>query len=327
MRFTAGWVSDMAFLWRKKKRFGALEERHRDFVLSEFKDRALFGVLMANYTSLRVGGPADCMVFPYTIEEVIKIIGYAKSESLPVTVIGYGTNLLVKDGGIRGITINFSKGFKTLEIEKQGNNVYITAGSGVSLARIVRLAMDNGWSGVEPLSAIPGSLGGAVSMNAGTKDGSISDVIESVWVIEGEKERLLDRKMLKFGYRTVNIPKNHPIIKLRMKLEIGDKERIRKRVQELLNYRKETQPLTSRSAGCIFKNPHKISAGKLIDDLGLKGVRVRGAKISEKHANFIVNTGSATAKDILALMELVKEKVKEERNISLEPEIVIIGEE
>lgn len=317
----------MAFLWRKKKKFGDIEEKHRDFIVSEFKNMALFGIPMANYTSMRVGGPADCMVFPDKIEELIKIITYAKSESLPVTVIGYGTNLLVKDGGIRGITINLSKGFKTLETEKHGNNIYITAGSGISLARIVRLGMDNGWSGVEPLSAIPGSLGGAVSMNAGTKEGSISDVIECVWVIEGEKEKLLDRKMLKFEYRSVNIPRNHPVIKLKIRLQMGDKEKVRKKIQEFLNYRKETQPLTSHSAGCIFKNPKKIPAGKLIDDLGLKGVRVRGAKISEKHANFIVNTGSATAKDVLALIELVKEKVKEERNIPLEPEITIIGEE
>jgi len=187
--------------------------------------------------------------------------------------------------------------------------------------------MDNGWTGVEALSAIPGSLGGAVYMNAGTKDGSISDVIESVWVIEGEKEKCLDSKLLKFGYRSVNIPRNHPVVKVRIKLRVSDKEKVREKIQEFLSYRKETQPLTSRSSGCIFKNTQKISAGKLIDDLGLKGVRVRGAKISEKHANFIVNTGSATAKDVLALIELVKEKVKEERNILLEPEVIIIGEE
>lgn len=317
----------MAFLWRKKKKFGDIEEKHRDFLVAEFKERALFRVPMKNYTSIRVGGPADCMVFVENIEELIKIISYAKSESLPVTVIGYGTNLIVKDGGIRGVTINLSKGFKMLETEEKGSDVYITAGSGVSLARIVRLAMDAGWSGVEALSAIPGSLGGAVYMNAGTKDGSIGDVIESVWIVEGEKERLLDRNMLKFEYRSVNIPRNHPVVKVRIKLQKDDKEKVRKKIQEFLNYRKETQPLTLPSSGCIFKNPKKISAGKLIDDLGLKGVRVRGAKISEKHANFIVNTGTATAKDVLALVELVKEKVREERNILLEPEVIIIGEE
>jgi UDP-N-acetylmuramate dehydrogenase len=317
----------MAFLWRKKKRFGALEEKHRDFIVAEFRERALFGVPMKNYTSMRVGGPADCMVFPDNVEQLIKIISYARAESLPVTVIGYGTNLLVKDGGIRGITINLSKGFKTIEKEEHGNDVYITAGSGVSLARIVRLGMDNGWKGVEPLSAIPGSLGGAVFMNAGTKDGTISDVIDSVWIIDGEREKLLDRKMLKFEYRSVNIPKNHPVVKVKIKLQTGNKEEVRAKIQESLRYRKETQPLTERSSGCIFKNPRKISAGKLIDDLGLKGVRVRGAKISEKHANFIVNTGTATAKDVLALIELVKEKVKEERNILLETEVIIVGEE
>ncbi len=317
----------MGFLWRKKKKVGDIEEKHRDFILSLFKERALFGVPMKNYTSMRVGGPADCMVFPDEVEELIEIISYAKSESLPVSVVGYGTNLIVKDGGIRGITINLSKGFKTINTEEDGNNIYITAGSGIPLARIVRLGMDNGWAGVEPLSAIPGSVGGAVFMNAGTKDGTIEDLIDSVWVIDGEKEKLLDRKMLKFEYRSVNIPRNCPIVKVKMRLEKGEREKICERIREYLKYRKETQPLTSRSSGCIFKNPKKISAGKLIDDLGLKGVRVRGAKISEKHANFIVNTGSATAKDIITLIELVKEKVKEERNILLDTEVIIIGEE
>ncbi len=327
MRFAAGWGNDMAFLWRKKKKFGSLEEKHREFILSLFKERALFGVPMKNYTSIKVGGPADCMVFPDDAGELIEIISYARSESLPLSVIGYGTNLIVKDGGIRGITINLSRGFKTINTEEDGNNIYITAGSGIPLARIVRLGMDNGWTGIEPLSAIPGSIGGAVFMNAGTKDGTIGDLIDSIWVIDGEKEKLLDKKMLKFEYRSVNIPRNSPIVKVRMRLQKGDKAKIYERIQQNLKYRKETQPLTSPSSGCIFKNPRKISAGELIDDLGLKGVRVRGAKISEKHANFIVNTGSATAKDILTLIELVREKVKEERNILLETEVVIIGEE
>jgi len=317
----------MAFLWRKKKKYGEIEEKHRDFLVANFGERALFGVSMKDYTSFRVGGPADCMVFPENSEELMKLIAFAKAESLPITIMGYGTNLLVKDGGIRGITINMSKGFKNIEIEQAGSDVFIIAGSGVPLAKIVRLGMNHGWSGIEPLSAIPGSLGGAVSMNAGTKEGAIEGIVEAVWVMEGERERLIPREGLKFDYRSVNIPRNHPVVKVKLKLHQDDGEKVRLRIQENLKYRKDTQPLTERSAGCIFKNPKKISAGKLIDDLGLKGVRVRGAKISEKHANFIVNTGNATAKDILALIELVREKVKEERNILLETEVIILGEE
>lgn len=317
----------MAFLWRKKRRFGSLEEKHRDYIAQLFRERALFEVPMKNYTTIKIGGPADCMVFPENPDELIHLIKYAKSESLPVTVIGYGTNLIVKDGGIRGITINLSKGFKGLEIEEGEKNIYITAGSGIPLARIVRLGMDNGWSGVEPLSAIPGSLGGAIMMNAGTHEGSIGDIVDAVWIIDGDREKVLNRESLKFDYRSVNIQRNHPVVKVRLKLKKGDREEIKAKIQELLRYRKETQPLNYPSCGCIFKNPRKISAGKLIEDLGLKGVRVRGAKISEKHANFIINTGKATAKDVLALIELVREKVKEEKNISLETEAVIIGEE
>lgn len=317
----------MAFLWRKKKKFGALEDKHRDYIMGEFKDKALFNASMKEWTSFRVGGPADCMVFAQTPGDLTKLLSFAKTESLPVTVIGYGTNLLVKDGGIRGITINLSKGFKDIQISEEGEEVQILAGCGVPLAKIVRLGLDNGWTGIEPLSAIPGSLGGAIYMNAGTKDGTISNIVDSVWVIENERERLIKREALKFEYRGVNIPRNHPVSRVKLILHKGDKEKIRERVNEIVRYRKETQPLQFRSAGCIFKNPAKVPAGKLIDDLGLKGVRVRGAKISEKHANFIINTGKATARDILTLIELVKEKVKEERNIILETEVVILGEE
>lgn len=320
----------MAATWRdflrEKKRAPALDERRRGDILRLLRGRAIFDAPMREHTSLRVGGPADCLAGPATIEELKELLHYLRQEKLPYTIIGRGTNLLVRDGGIRGVTIRFGEGLRGWRREGE---TMLYAEAGLPVARLVRWGMEWGMEGCECLAGIPGSLGGALRMNAGTQNGEIKDVISRVGIIDDEGTfREMDRDEMGFAYRQSSLPKGAVIVSALLSLRKGEPEAVRKAVMDLLARRRVTQPLRLPNAGSIFRNPPAgPPAGRIIEECGLKNLRVKGAQVSSLHANVIVNVGGATAGDVLSLIELVREKVRELRGITLETEIVVVGEE
>ncbi len=289
---------------------------------------------LKNHTSFKVGGPADLFVRPGTLEELQRLIMAANSLEIPVTTIGGGTNLLVTDKGIRGLVINTSglTGPIDTHLEKNGT-VRLVSPAGNRLSTICRYALDNGLSGLEFAAGIPGTIGGAVRMNAGTPDGDMSGIVGHIKTIDRSNASVstTDRSGLTAGYRHMKIPgkvmADIIIIEAGLLLEPGDPDVISNRHASFMKRRKATQPLSSPSAGCIFKNPDgQKSAGELIDQCGLKGHRAGQAMVSEKHANYIVNTGQATCEQIMTLMDIIKKKVWERYRIDLKAEVKIEGE-
>ncbi len=279
---------------------------------------------MKEHTSFKVGGPVDILVTPKKFQEVVNVIDLCKKNNVPYYIMGNGSNLLVKDGGIRGIMIKL---IKLNEVKVEDNK--IITGSGVSLKDISTTAINNKLSGFEFACGIPGSVGGAVTMNAGAYNGEISQVVESAKIIDNEgKIKILDRKQLELEYRSSSILKyNYTVLEVTFNLKHGDYEKIKNRVEDLNRRRNEKQPLEYPSAGSTFKRPQGYFAAKLIEDSGLKGKSVGGAQVSEKHSGFIINKGGATAKDILDLIAIVQHKVKEKFNVDLYTEVRVIGED
>ena len=278
---------------------------------------------MKLHTTFRVGGPADVLVTPDT-ESLPEVIGLCKKHNLPYYVIGNGSNLLVGDKGIRGVVIAMTN--RMGEILCDGE--VITAGAGATLAQIASLAAGKGLTGFEFAAGIPGTLGGAVVMNAGAYGREMKDVITSAVVLDKEgnlKELPVDE--LDLSYRHSCIPeKEYVVLRVTMKLQRGEEEAIRAKMAELREQRVTKQPLEYPSAGSTFKRPEGYFAGKLIMDAGLRGYQVGGAQVAEKHCGFVINKNNATAADIVQLMQDVSAKVKEQFGVSLEPEVKMIGE-
>ncbi len=287
---------------------------------------------LSRHTSFRIGGPADILAFPADREDLAGLLGQIRKKGLPFFVLGGGTNLLVRDGGFRGVVISLAR-LDTIRIEREyrsvgGSFTVISAEAGAPLARLHVFSVEQGLTGLEYATGIPGSVGGAGCMNAGTSLGETGDVVETVSLITPEGEIITrGREAMGFGYRTANIPEGHIVADARFVLRRGVREEIRERVKQLQEQRRDRQPWGLPNAGSIFKNPHEVSAGKLIEEAKLKGRRVGDAEISEKHANFIVNLGRATAKDVIELMEIVKKGVLDAHGVRLEPEIKIVGED
>lgn len=279
---------------------------------------------MKKHTSFRVGGPVDVLVTPETFEQVREVIDLAKKNNIPYFVIGNGSNLLVKDGGVRGAIVKLCK-LDKVSVEDE----VITAQGGVLLSKVSSLAAKNSLTGFEFASGIPGSIGGALTMNAGAYNGEISQVIESALVIDKNGDMIrLSKEDLELGYRMSSIMKHgYTVLEAVLKLQKGDSEKIYGRIQDLGRRRREKQPLEYPSAGSTFKRPEGYFAAKLIEDSGLKGVHVGDAEVSQKHSGFIINKGNATAKDILNLIEIVQNTVKEKFNVDLHTEVMIIGED
>jgi len=279
---------------------------------------------MALHTSFGVGGPADVYVVPRTASDVFNLLQYCDRNGVRVTVIGNGTNLLVRDGGVEGVIIQF--GGSGLNHVCVRENI-IECEAGVKLSSVVGIASQHGLGGIEFLDGIPGTVGGAIRMNAGAFGGTIFDRIVQVdfFSLKG-KEGTRRRAELNPGYRGCNFFRENVVYRVTFECLFGDPRLIQEKVRQYRDQRCKTQPL-GKSAGCIFKNPVGIPAGKLIDDLGLKGLRVGGAVISNKHANFIINEGNAKAVDILRLIDLVRERVWAATGIELELEIEVIGHE
>lgn len=287
---------------------------------------------MSGHTSFCIGGPADALAYPVDRNDLVLLLREVRGQGRKYLVIGGGTNLLVRDGGYRGVLINLQR-MVELEVEREyrsigGAFVVVKAEAGVGLPKLTQFAAEQGLSGLEFATGIPGTLGGAVCMNAGTAAGEVGDVIDSVTLVSPDGGIITrSRDEMGFGYRTSNIPEGHIVLDVRMILRREDREKIRARMRELLDKRRKHQPSGMPSAGSVFKNPQEEAAGRLIEAAGLKGRTIGGAQVSEKHANFIVNTGKATAADVLKLMDVVKQTVLEAHGVRLEPELKIIGED
>ena len=279
---------------------------------------------MSAHTTLKLGGPADYLVFPRSREEIAALFAEAGAYNLPVTVIGHGSNLLVLDGGIRGLVISVGKNMR--EIRREGN--LLTAQGGAMLGALANEAAEAGLTGLEFASGIPGTVGGGVSMNAGAYDGEMSQVVVRVnGITPAGKPVSLSAEEMEFGYRTSAVSRlNFVVTEAVFRLREGNPAEIRARMAELNAKRAEKQPLDQPSAGSTFKRPEGYYAAALIDQCGLKGYAVGGAMVSMKHAGFLVNTGTSS-RDFLELMKKVQQVVEERAGVILEPEIRILGEE
>lgn len=279
---------------------------------------------MSRHTTFRVGGPADYFIVPESIEELSKLVKYLNLVEREYFILGNGSNLLVGDHGYRGVVIWIADNFAEIKVE--GNK--IIAGAGAMLSKVASTALEAGLTGFEFASGIPGSVGGAMVMNAGAYGGEMKDIVKRVEVVttDGDVFEMSNAEM-NFGYRTSVCRKAKlAVTKVEFELETGDKEAIKARMDELKAQRLAKQPLEFPSAGSTFKRPEGYYAGKLIMDAGLSGYTIGGAKVSEKHCGFIVNSGHASAIDIHDLIFEVQEKVKNRFNVKLEPEVCIIGE-
>lgn len=280
---------------------------------------------MREYTSFKAGGRADLLLLPKDVNVLKAVLKLFADEGTEFMVMGNGTDILIKDGGYRGVIVKMGDAFAG--IEANGNE--IICGGGALLAAVSRRALAEGLTGMEFASGIPGSVGGAVFMNAGAYGGEMKDILDHVDVISGSgEERTISCEDLSLGYRQSVIQETgETVLRVVIRLEHGDKEEISARMKELGERRNEKQPVNYPSAGSFFKRPEGYFAGKLIQDSGLKGLSVGGAKVSELHSGFIINTGGATASDIVELMHLVQAKVMEDAGVMLEPEVRIIGED
>jgi UDP-N-acetylmuramate dehydrogenase len=286
--------------------------------------RVLYGEPLAQYTSFGIGGPADIMVIPEGVEDVRTALGFCQAEGIPYLLMGGGSNLLVRDGGFRGIVLHLDGVFLQLRVE--GRRVW--SGAGVRLSRLVAFCSKLALSGVESLAGIPGTVGGAVKGNAGAFGGCIADHLAEVRLLTrtGEQQTV-SRDRIEFAYRRSSLPEGCVVLEAAFDLEPGDPVQIRQRVSENLVQRNRGQPVEWRSAGSVFKNPPGEYAGRLVEKAGLKGTRIGGACISPKHGNFIINLGGATAADVLALIDLVRHQVREEMHVELELEVQVVGED
>ena len=287
---------------------------------------------MKKHTSFRTGGDAEAFIRPENNEEFSKLVNFLNSKSIPTLVIGDGTNLLVKDSGIDGVVIATKELNEKKITKSEGDFTYISVGAGTNTQSVCTFAIENSLKGMNFATGIPGTIGGATWMNAGTAKGSMEDVIHTVSFLTLEGDFIeLKKEELKFLYRKLILDhlyktyKNLIITGLTLKLTTGDKENLKSEFKELLKKRKESQPLSYPSAGSFFKNPGEKPAGMLIDQCDLKGLKIGGAMVSEKHANFIVNRSNATTEDILKLASIIKEKVFNRFQIKLEEEVQIVG--
>ena len=278
---------------------------------------------MKNHTTFRIGGPAACFVRPQDAGQVERILHICRENEVPWFILGNGSNLLVSDRGFDGVIIQIYRNMSRIQVSGH----YMTVQAGALLSAVAKQALREGLSGLEFASGIPGTVGGAVVMNAGAYGGEMKDVVESVTVLDEEGAvRKLAREELQMGYRTSLVKKKgYTVLEAVLKLNDGDPAAISARMEELKEQRVSKQPLEYPSAGSTFKRPEGYFAGKLIMDSGLRGFRVGGAQISEKHCGFVINTGDATAEDVVRLIRQVQDIVYEKFHVKLEPEVRFLG--
>ena len=297
----------------------------KEYIISIVSEENLrFREPMNRHTSFRTGGEAAAFIQVENKEQLKKVLYYLQKTETDYFVLGNGTNLLVSDRGYDGVIIQI--GSKMSDIQVEGNRLYVQAGA--LLSQAAKRAWEAGLTGMEFASGIPGSVGGGIVMNAGAYDGEMERIVERVIVLNEDGELMeLDHDTMEFGYRS-SIIKNRPFIVVEavLKLEPGDKAAIKAKMDDFAVRRREKQPLEFPSAGSTFKRPEGNFAGKLIMDSGLRGYRIGGAQVSEKHCGFVINTGNATSEDISELMTEIQERVKEKFGVRLEPEVVRLGD-
>ena len=288
------------------------------------QDSIKYNEPMKKHTTMRVGGPCDCMVEPSSIEEIQKILEYARKNNIKYYVIGNGSNLLVKDEGVHALIIKIANKFSGVEV----NGEHIKAYSGCSVPKLSQIAKENSLSGLEFACGIPGSVGGGIRMNAGAYGSEMVNVVEKVGFLdENEKLNEIEGKDAHFTYRHSMFVENpkYIVVYAIYKLQKGNKDEISKIMEENMNSRKQKQPIEYPNFGSVFKRPEGYFVGKLVDECGLKGYKIGGAQVSTKHSGFMVNIEDATCKDVLDLIEYVKKKVYEKFNVKLQEEVVILG--
>jgi UDP-N-acetylmuramate dehydrogenase len=299
------------------------------------RGRRYVSVPMAHYTSLQIGGPADLLLIPTDVDEVRAVVDCALAQGVPVTWLGNGSNLIVRSRGIRGVVVSLHDALNDVSVlapfpeqaMRPGSPVRVRVGAGVPLTRVLHLAISEGLKGLSFAVGIPGTLGGAVVMNAGTEVGTIWDVVERVKLLLPHGETVdVGPEEVMVGYRSAALPVHSVVLEATLRAECVSPLEVRQEVRCLYRCRRESQPLSYPNAGSIFKNPPGERAGRLIDQLGLKGYQIGDAQVSCKHANFIVNRGQASVGDVLALIEYVKRHVDARTGILLEEEVRIVGE-
>lgn len=288
------------------------------------KDKVKYNEKMSKYTTMRVGGPCDCIVFPDEISKIKEVIDFCKNENITFFVIGNGSNLLVKDEGIHGVVIKLGHRFSKIELDGE----YILAYAGATMPALSQLAKKNSLKGLEFACGIPGTIGGGVKMNAGAYGSQISDILYEVTYMDKKEEiKTIKNKDCSFGYRKsiFTINPNYVILSAKFKLERGNIDEIENKMKENSLARKAKQPLEYPNFGSVFKRPEGYFVGKLVDDAGLRGYKIGGAQVSTKHTGFIVNVDNATCKDVLDLIGYVQTTVYNKFNVKLTPEVIIIG--
>jgi UDP-N-acetylmuramate dehydrogenase len=291
-----------------------------------FEGEVRFMEPMRNHTSLKIGGPADIFAMPQDLSSLKNMHINLKRNQIPFFPFGGGTNILVRDGGIEGTVISLRFFRRTGILSKDNKYMYLFAETGTLLQRLVNFSKENGYSGIEGLAGIPGTIGGAIFGNAGAFGYEMKDVLVSVEVMDIEgRIKKFNAEEINFGYRSSSISQNELILAAEIKLKKDKKEEVSAKVDDFLRKKREKQPIMEPSAGCVFKNPPGLSAGKLIDEAGCKGMRIGDAEVSSIHANFFINKGKANASDFIRLMEDVARRVKERFGVVLEPEIKIVG--
>ncbi|HZJ53165.1 MAG TPA: UDP-N-acetylmuramate dehydrogenase [Myxococcaceae bacterium] len=284
------------------------------------------GESLAPWTSLRVGGPAELLVRPRTAGALVSILVRARAGGVPVHVLGGGANTLVGDLGIRGVTLKLPPDLFAEEVQPlPSGGGLVTLGAGAAIVRLINLMRAHGWVGAEFLAGIPGTIGGAVAMNAGTKHGECERVLDAVELATPEGIGWVPRGELRIRYRFTELPRGAIITRARFRLPAGNLEASRAAMEADLAYRKRTQPLSQPNCGSVFQNPPGDHAGRLIDSVGLKGATLGGAQISTLHANWIVNLGGARAADVVGLIERAQERVREATGVVLVPEVKRVG--
>ena len=313
-----------------------LDPDAKKWLQSRFEKSVRFDEPMSAHTSLKIGGPAEAYVAPASRADLVDLVAGLRKRKLDYLIIGNGTNLLVKDGGLAGVAVNLSRCLRRIRILAQTKErVRLGAMAGVRLKTLCNFAIKNGLKGLNFALGIPGTVGGAIAMNAGTTSGWMGDVIEAITVLLPTGElQAITREKLDFSYRSLvlnagpeDLNQGRPVIvDAHFHLQPGDPQALKREAEQLLQARKRKQPLGNASAGSVFKNPPTgLSAGELIDRAGLKGKKIGGARISPMHANFIINTGGASAADFIALMTLIQTRVLNKFSVELQAEVTLVG--
>ena len=310
----------------------SINKADRKWLKDNFGPQVLFNESMSRHTTFGIGGPADVLLLAKTDRQIKDVTRWANERGHSLITLGAGSNLLVRDGGIQGIVLKLANGFTSIDQdteESPNGSAVVRAGAGVLLRQLAQYALDRGLAGLNFGLGIPGTVGGALRMNAGAWGACIADTTKSISVLTQMGDIVtMGKEELRFSYRRLDLQEGNIILRGEFQLKRTDRETLRKDAVRMQKKRRSTQPLSLRSAGSIFLNPSSgMSAGELIDRAGLKGLRKGGAEVSTEHANFIVNKGHATASEVLALIGLVRQRVFERFGVSLELEVMIVGQE